>query len=54
MALILDDRVAGLGSDTTGVLLVPRHLDVSLLSPGGAPAVLHQPVLLQHNFSYLR
>ena len=46
MGLELDDRIAGLGSDATGVLLIPRHLDVSLLSPGGAPAVLNQPVVL--------
>merc|ERR1719305_750327 len=44
--IILDDGVAGLGGDTAGVLLVPGHLDVALLSPGGAPAVLHQPVVL--------
>ena len=44
--IILDDRVAGLGGNAAGVLLVSGHLDVSLLSPGGAPAVLHQPVVL--------
>ena len=44
--IFLDHGVAGLGGDTTGVLLVSGHLDVALLSPGGSPAVLHQPVVL--------
>ena len=34
----LDDRVAGLGSDTALVVLVSAHLDVALVSPSGSPA----------------
>ena len=42
----LDDRVAGQTGNTAGVILIPGHLDVSVLSPGDTPAVLHQPVVL--------
>ena len=44
----LDDREAGSGGNATLVVLVAGHLDVALVTPGGAPAVLHQPVLLPH------
>ena len=43
---ILDERVAGRGGDTAVVLLVTGHLDVTLVTPGLAPAVLHEPVVL--------
>ena len=43
--LVLDERDAGLGGDSTHVL-VPLHLDVSLVPPPTAPAVLDQPVIL--------
>ena len=39
-------RVGGLGGDTTLVLLVADHLDVSLVAPGRSPGVLHEPVVL--------
>ena len=41
-----DERVAGGGGDPAHVLLVPGDPDVSLVPPGGAPAVLDQPVRL--------
>ena len=44
----LDDREAGSGGNAALVVLVAGHLDVALVTPGGAPAVLHQPVLLPH------
>ena len=39
--------VAGGPRDAACVVLVPGHLDVALLAPGHAPAVLHEPVALQ-------
>ena len=39
--------VAGGPGDAARVVLVPGHLDVALLAPGHAPAVLHEPVALQ-------
>ena len=39
--------VAGGQGDAACVVLVPGHLDVALLAPGHAPAVLHEPVALQ-------
>ena len=38
-------RVAGLGGDAAHVVLVPGDPDVSLFTPGRAPAILHQPVV---------
>ena len=40
----LDNWVAGLGGNTTLVLLVSAHEDVSALAPVGAPGVFHLPV----------
>lgn len=44
--LLLDEWIAGASGDTTLVALVTRHHDVSLHSPGGTPAVLHEPIIL--------
>lgn len=41
-----NQRVAGHRGDAALVVMVPRHLDVALETPCGAPAVLHQPVVL--------
>ena len=41
-----DQRVAGLGGDSTLVVSVPGHHDVALHTPAGCPGVLHQPVIL--------
>ena len=35
-----------MGGHSTHVVVIPPHPDVSLLPPGGAPAVLDQPVVL--------
>ena len=42
----LDEGVGGGGGDATVVLLVPGHLDVALVAPLGAPAVLDEEVVL--------
>ena len=42
--LTLDKRITGSRGHPTHVLLVPGDLDVALLAPGRAPAVLDQPV----------
>lgn len=42
----LDQGIAGGASDAALVLLVAQHLDEALVAPGGAPRVLHQPVIL--------
>ena len=42
----LDGGVAGLGGDTTVVVLVAGHLDETLFTPGSAPGVLDDPVVL--------
>ena len=39
-------RDAGPGGHSAHVVFVPPHLDVALVSPVGAPAVLHQPVVV--------
>ena len=39
-------RDAGPGGHSTHVVVVPPHLDVALVSPVSAPAVLHQPVVV--------
>jgi len=39
-------RITGGGGDTALVALISRHLDVTLLTPGRAPGVLHQPIVL--------
>ena len=41
----LDQREAGIGGDSTHVVLIPGHLHISLLAPPSAPAVLDQPVI---------
>lgn len=41
----LNEWVTGLGSNTTLVVLVPRHHDVTFHSPTGCPGVLDQPVI---------
>ena len=46
MIFKLDGRVGGVGGDAAVVLLVPAHLDVALIAPGGAPAVLDDPEVL--------
>ncbi len=43
---LLDKRVGGGGGDSAAVVLVLEHLDVSVVSPGLAPGVLDQPVVL--------
>ena len=45
MNFSLDERVAGLGGDTTHVL-ISLHPEISFLAPVCAPAVLQQPELL--------
>jgi len=40
-----DDRVDSVGSDSAVVLLVSRHLDVTVVSPGLGPGVLHEVVV---------
>ena len=40
-----DDRVDSVGSDTAVVLLVSGHLDVTVVSPGLRPGVLHEVVV---------
>ena len=42
----LDGRVGGVGGDAAVVLPVPAHLDVALIAPGRAPAVLDDPEVL--------
>ena len=42
--LDLHEGVAGGRGHSAHVLLVPGHLDVAAVSPGGAPAVLDEPV----------
>ena len=42
LRLSLDERVAGLGGDSTHVL-VSLHPEISLLAPPFAPAVLQKP-----------
>lgn len=42
----LDGGVAGLSGDTAVVVLAAGHPDVTGLTPGGAPGVLDDPVLL--------
>ena len=37
-------RIAGGGGDAAHVVLVPGDLHIAVVAPGGAPAVLHQPV----------
>uniref|UniRef100_A0A182N3W3 Uncharacterized protein n=1 Tax=Anopheles dirus TaxID=7168 RepID=A0A182N3W3_9DIPT len=37
---------AGGGGDTAVVVAVTCHLHIALVAPGGAPGVLHQPVVL--------
>ena len=44
--LALHEGVAGSRGHSAHVLLVPGNLDVALVSPGGAPAVLDEPVSL--------
>ena len=39
-----DKRIAGGGGDAAHVVLVPGDLHIAVVAPGGAPAVLHQPV----------
>ena len=39
-----DKRIAGGRSNATHVVFVPRDLDVAVVAPLLAPAVLHQPV----------
>lgn len=41
----LDNGVESIGGDTTVVVSVSCHPDVSLLSPPGSPAVLDDPVV---------
>ena len=41
----LDNGVESIGGDTTVVVSVSGHPDVSLLSPSGSPAVLYDPVV---------
>ena len=48
LTMSLDNREAGSGGNAALVVFVAGHLDVALITPGGAPAVLHQPVLLPH------
>ncbi len=40
-----DKRDAGHGSDSAMIVLVPPDLDVALVPPVLAPAVLHKPVV---------
>ena len=42
----LVSRVVGICGDSTHVVLIPGHLEISLISPLGAPAVLDQPEVL--------
>ena len=42
--LCSDKRIAGGGGDAAHVVLVPGDLHIAVVAPGGAPAVLHQPV----------
>lgn len=42
----LNKRVAGARSDSTLVVFVSRHHNVTFHSPTGSPRVLHQPVVL--------
>lgn len=44
--MCLNNREAGRRGDAALVVLVSGHHDVALIAPAGAPAVLHQPVLL--------
>lgn len=39
-----DKRIAGGGGNAAHVVLVPGDLHIAVVAPGGAPAVLHQPV----------
>lgn len=41
----LNEWIRGIGNDTALVFLIASHLDISVLSPGGSPGVLHQPVV---------
>ena len=42
--LCSDKRIAGGGGNAAHVVLVPGDLHIAVVAPGGAPAVLHQPV----------
>lgn len=42
----LNQRVTGGGGDAAVIVSVASHLDVALVSPGGTPRVLHQPIVL--------
>jgi len=46
MRSVLHEGIRGLRGNTAVVLSVPRHFDVAILSPGLAPAVLHQVEVL--------
>jgi len=43
--LQLDCRVARISGNSALVVLVPGHLDISLLSPGCSPGVLDEPIV---------
>ena len=42
----LNKRVAGFQGDSTLIVSITGHLNVSLITPGGCPAVLDKPVIL--------
>ena len=43
---ILYHRIASLCGNTTGIPLVPSHLDIASHAPASTPAILHQPEVL--------
>jgi len=49
---ISDNRVAGLGGDSTSVFLISNHLNISIHTPLFSPAVLHQPKVLMEQFNH--
>ncbi len=44
---VLHDGIRGLRGDAAVVVVVPAHPDVALVTPGHAPAVLHDVIVLQ-------